>query len=755
MLKSLRRLVEEMEATSDFSTALSTLVKRVREALETESCAIFLLDFHREFYLLAASEGYADDYLQGLKIKADQGLIGLIGAHEKVLNLDDAPNHPQYFTVPESGEEIYQAFLGVPIMYDRRLLGVLMVEQQEARRYAEEEEAFLVTVASQLSSYFARQETTEIIAEQIQVGSEDDTVLLGIPSGSGVGIGQAVVVYPLANITAVPDKETSDIDAEIEDLKVALELTRDEIKELNERMSAKLPASERDLFIAYLRLLDSNSLEKEIIDDIKKGQWAQGALKNVIQLRTRQFESMDDAYLRECAADIRGLGQRVLAHLQRQEVEELTYPDNTILIGEELSAADLARVPQEKLMGIASGKGSSNSHVAILARALGIPAVNGVDNLPCAQLEDKELIIDGYYGHVYVTPTTALRQDFMILAEEERQLDESLQQLHDLPAETTDGYSVKLMVNTGLDADAGIALAAGSAGVGLFRSEIPFMARQTFPSEEEQRIIYKQMLAAFAPSPVLMRTLDVGGDKALPYFPINESNPFLGWRGIRISLDRPDIFLTQIRAMLLANVEYENLQILLPMISGLQELLEAKALIKQALDEVSEGKNINMKMPKIGVMIEVPSSVYQARLLAREADFLSVGSNDLTQYILAVDRNNAKVSGIYDAYHPAVLHALHQTVRSGHLEGKPVGICGELAGDPNVTLLLLAMGFDSLSTNASNLPRIKWVVRRFSMRKAREVLREVMKYSDPADIRTHLEATLERAGLGGLIRAGR
>jgi phosphotransferase system enzyme I (PtsP) len=207
--------------------------------------------------------------------------------------------------------------------------------------------------------------------------------------------------------------------------------------------------------------------------------------------------------------------------------------------------------------------------------------------------------------------------------------------------------------------------------------------------------------------------------------------------------------------MLLANVEYENLQILLPMISGLQELLEAKALIKQALDEVSEGKNINMKMPKIGVMIEVPSSVYQARLLAREADFLSVGSNDLTQYILAVDRNNAKVSGIYDAYHPAVLHALHQTVRSGHLEGKPVCICGEFAGDPNVTLLLLAMGFDSLSTNASNLPRIKWVVRRFSMRKAREVLREVMKYSDPADIRTHLEATLERAGLGGLIRAGR
>ena len=753
MLKSLRRLVEEVEASADFSTALSTLVKRVREGLETEACAVFLLDFRHEHYFLAASEGYADDYLQGMKIKADQGLVGLIGAQEKALNLQDAPQHPNYLSIAESGEDIYQAFLGVPIIYDRRVLGVLIIEQQEARPYAEDDEAFLATVAAQLAAYFARQETTEIIAEQIQVGAGDDTVLLGVPSGSGVGIGQAVVVYPLADITAVPEKNTTDIEAEIDDLKVALDLTRSEIKELNERMSSKLPASERDLFTAYLRLLDSNSLEKEIIDEIKQGQWAQGALKNVIQLRTRQFESMDDAYLRERAADIRGLGQRVLAHLQRQEVEELIYPDNTILIGEELSAADIARVPSEKLVGLASAKGSANSHVAILARALGIPAVTGVDNFPCARLENKELIIDGYYGHVYVSPTPALRQDFMILAEEERQLDESLQQLHDLPAETTDGHSIKLMVNTGLDADAGIALAAGSSGVGLFRSEIPFMARQTFPSEEEQRIIYKQMLAAFAPNPVSMRTLDVGGDKALPYFPIHETNPFLGWRGIRISLDRPDIFLTQIRAMLLANRQIGNLQILLPMISGVHELLEAKSLIRQAYEELKDDHDV--LMPKIGVMIEVPSSVYQARLLAKEADFLSIGSNDLTQYILAVDRNNAKVSGIYDAYHPAVLHALHQTVRAGRLEGKPVGICGELAGDPNVTLLLLAMGFESLSTNASNLPRIKWVVRRFSMHKAREVLREVMKYNDPADIRTHLEATLERAGLGGLIRAGR
>jgi phosphotransferase system enzyme I (PtsP) len=391
--------------------------------------------------------------------------------------------------------------------------------------------------------------------------------------------------------------------------------------------------------------------------------------------------------------------------------------------------------------------------VAILTRALKIPAVMGINNFPYISLEDKELIIDGYYGHVYVTPTPALRQDFFILAEEEKQLDESLQELRDLPAETPDGHRVQLLVNKGVDIDAGAALAAGSEGVGLFRTEIAFMTRERFPTEEEQRIIYQQALSAFAPAPVVMRTLDIGGDKVLPYFPIEEDNPFLGWRGIRISLDQPDLFQAQIRAMLRANCGIDNLKILLPMISNISELEKARRLIEQAYTEVNAEKMVTM--PKIGVMIEVPSAVYQTRGLARRADFLSVGTNDLTQYLLAVDRNNAQVANIYNAYHPAVFHALHQTVRAAHLEGKPVSICGELAGDPMATILLLAMGFNSLSTTASNLPRVKWVIRRFPFYQARKILKEVMQYENPEDIRRYLEYTLEQAGLGGLIRAGK
>ena len=753
MLKFLRRIVEEVENAPNFSEALSILVRLTKEALETEACSVYAVDFRSHEYVLMANVGFKNDNLQGFRIKAHQGLIGIIGDQEKPLNLDDACTHPNYIHIPGSGIDDFHAFLGVPIISNRRVLGVIIVQQQEKRKFAEDEEAFLVTLATQLAAILARAETYEIIAEQTKTGHADDTVLLGIPSAPGVGIGNAVVVYPPADLDAVPEKECEDIEAEVVSLQQALQRTRDTIKELGERLSSLLPKAEQELFTAYLRLLDSNSLEKDVVEIIRTRQWAQGALKKAIQNRVRQFENMDDAYLRERGADIKDLGQRILANLQAQEEQEITYPEQTILVGEALSAADLARVPENKLVGIALAKGSANSHVAILARALKIPAVTGVNNFPYATLDDKELIIDGYYGHVYVTPTPALRQEFFILAEEEKQLDESLQELRDLPAETPDGHRVNLLVNTGLDADAGAALASGSEGVGLFRTEIPFTVRQRFPTEEEQRIIYRQVLSAFAPAPVVVRTLDIGGDKPLPYFSIEEENPFLGWRGIRISLDQPDLFQAQVRAMLRANNGFDNLKILLPMISGVGEFEEAKMLIDYAYREVNEEEPI--AMPEVGVMIEVPSAVYQARGLARRADFLSVGSNDLTQYLLAVDRNNAQVAGIYNAYHPAVLHALQQTVRAAHLEGKPVSICGELAGDPIITILLVAMGFNSLSTTASNLPRIKWVIRRFPYHQMRKILKEVIKYEDPADTRTYLEETLERAGLGGLIRAGK
>jgi phosphotransferase system, enzyme I, PtsP len=309
-------------------------------------------------------------------------------------------------------------------------------------------------------------------------------------------------------------------------------------------------------------------------------------------------------------------------------------------------------------------------------------------------------------------------------------------------------------VNAGLGADISIALAAGAEGVGLYRTEIPFLLRDRFPSSEEQRIIYRQLLASFAPLPVIIRTLDVGGDKPLPYFPIQEDNPFLGWRGIRIMLDHPEIFLAQIRAMLRASEGLNNLRIMLPMITDVSEVDEALRLMHKAFVEVRD-EGYAIEMPQIGVMIEVPSAVYQARSLAKRVDFLSVGTNDLTQYLLAVDRNNARVANLYNALHPAVLRALIQVVEHGHQEGKHVSICGEMAADPLSVLLLLAIGFDSFSMNAPSIERVRFILRQVTKKKAAKLLHEVLNMESAAMIRCHMELALERAGLGNLIRTGR
>jgi len=321
----------------------------------------------------------------------------------------------------------------------------------------------------------------------------------------------------------------------------------------------------------------------------------------------------------------------------------------------------------------------------------------------------------------------------------------------DLPCITTDGHRINLFVNTGLMADVGISIQRGAEGVGLYRTEIPFMVRDRFPSELEQMEIYRQQLEAFYPSMVTMRTLDIGGDKSLPYFPIQEDNPFLGWRGIRVTLDHPEIFLVQIRAMLWASESLDNLRIMLPMVSSITEIEEASHLIHRAYLEVLE-EGAHVQMPEVGVMIEVPAAVYQCREFVQQCDFVSVGSNDLTQYLLAVDRNNRRVANLYHAFHPAVLRALQFVVSEVKAEGKAVSICGEMAGDPRAAILLMAMGYDTLSMSASALLRVKWVLRKIGLARAREILAQVWTMDNAHVIRSHMDLMMEKAGLGSFIR---
>ncbi len=759
MLKTLRRIVQEVTAAEALSEALTILVKKLADALHIQAVAIYLIDNQTAEYVLMAASGLNEKAVGHIRLSLDQGLIGLVGRREEPINLDDATTHEDFFRDDRVGEEKYKAFLGVPVIHHRRLYGVLTLQQEEERRFDESEEAFLVTVAAQLGGIIAHAEATGELMSLVHSGlghhESEEVAFGGIASVPGVGIGTAVVVYPPADIEAVPNRSIEDVDAEIKLFRDALVLTRDEILRLGKQLASTLPSAEATLFDVYLKILDKDGLGLEVEKAISTQKvWAQTALATVVKRYIAQFEQMDDPYLRERASDFRDLGRRVLANLQAKQTVEVVYPKRTILVGEELTAAALAEVPEGQLQGVVSVKGSNNSHVAILSRALGVPTVMGARGLNVDKLPRRALIVDGYFGQIYVSPSKRLLAEFKRLAKEEDELNESLEELRDKQARTQDGYRISLYVNTGLPMDAGLSLSVGGEGVGLYRSEVPFITRDRFPSEEEQRIIYRQTLKAFSPLKVTMRTLDIGGDKGLPYFPVDEENPFLGWRGIRITLDHPDVFLMQIRAMLKANAGLHNLYIMLPMISGVGEVDEALHLIDQAYQEVLEEFG-DLEKPEVGVMIEVPSAVYQAREIARRVDFLSVGSNDLTQYLLAVDRNNPRVSGLYDSLHPAVLRSLMQVVEGGHSEGVPVSICGEMASEPVAVILLLAMGFDGLSMNSSSLPRVKWVVRQFSMAQARKILGEVLMMDNPTLIRFHLEKALDMAGLGGLIRAGK
>lgn len=755
MLDQLRSIVQAVNSARDLKSALELIVSRVSTALGTQVCSVYLFDADMGAHVLMASEGLKAESVGRVSLQTGEGLVGLVAKHAEPINLSDASKHPSFFYLQDTGEEEFNSFLGVPIIHHRAVLGVLVVQQRERRRFDEGEEAFLITLSAQLSAVIALAEATGAIEGLSPSGQKTaDTVFPGVSGSSGVAMGKAVVVFPHADLNQIPQRPAKDIEHEVSFFKTCLEAVRKDINELYDKLAGQIPEEERQLFNVYARMLDDNALGNEVVARIREGIWAQGALAYVANEHVRSFEAMSDAYLRERAVDIKDLCSRVLFYLQAREPVEIEYQDDTILVSEELTPSMLAEAPKEKLKGLISVKGSGNSHVAILARTMGIPTVMGAVNLPYSQLEGRSLVVDGYRGEVITSPSAELRARYQEVLKEQDRLVAGLEVIKDEPCETTDGHRVKLWVNTGLMSDVMQSLDLGAEGIGLFRTEVPFLLSERFPSEQEQYQIYREQLQAFAPKLVTMRTLDVGGDKALSYFPIEEANPFLGWRGIRVTLDHPEIFMAQIRAMLRASEGLNNLQIMLPMISNVSEVEKAQELIKKAHRELTQ-EGVKVDYPAVGVMIELPAAVYQTAELARRVDFVSVGSNDLTQYLLAVDRNNPRVANLYSAFHPAVISALKQVVSLAKQEGKPVSICGEMAGDPGAALLLIAMGFDVLSMNASTLLKVKSVVRSVSMEVAKDLLEQVSELDDAQTIRSAIDMVLYNAGVDRLLRTSR
>ena len=755
MLSSLRTIVQEVNSARSLPEVLAIIVKEVRGAMNAGVCSVYLFDDADQRYVLMATEGLRQESIGKVRLAMREGLVGLVAVKEEPLNLQDADQHPNFSYFEETGEAPFHSFLGVPIIHHRKVLGVLVLQQETRRRFASEEEAFVVTVCAQLSGAIAHAEATGALRQLASAGrgKSKEAIFTGIPSSPGVGIGRAVLVTNKADLKTVPQRHAEDPKAEIQRFRDAVKAAKRDMRNLGAGLADKLSAEEFALFDVYIRLLDDRVLLNEVIAAIKLGQVAASAWSTVILKHVRTFQKMEDTYLRERAADVNDLGKRVLGYLQAKDREKAPLPRRIVLVGEDLSATALADIPVNRLVGIISLKGSSNSHMAIVGRALGIPTVMGAVSLPWIELDGQELIVDGSTGDIVSRATRTVRRHYLQRQREEKLFTKDLEKLRDLPCHTSDGKRFSLWVNTGLRQDTARSLRSGAEAVGLFRTEIPFLMRSSFPTEDEQITIYRQQLADFSPRPVTMRTLDIGGDKDLPYFPIEEENPFLGWRGIRISLDHPEIFLVQIRAMLRASEGIGNLRIMLPMISNIPELDRALQLIERVYEELTVEEGFILKRPLIGAMIEVPAAVYQVKEIGRRVDFLSVGTNDLTQYLLAVDRNNPRVAELYNSLHPSVLRALKQIQEQAAGVDCQLSICGEMAGDPLSAVVLLGLGYETFSMSASSLLRVKSMLLNVTRKDAQLLAKKALKMSSSKQIIEFLAESLEHAEVSKLLRA--
>jgi phosphotransferase system enzyme I (PtsP) len=755
MLSQLRRIVQDVAQEPVLNNALAGLVSNVKNALKTECCSVYLADYDQQHFMLMATDGLNPEAVGQISIGFSEGLIGWVGQREEPINLAQAHLHPRFKVTPEVSEDRFSAFLGCPIIHHRKVLGVLTIQQGESRVFSEDEESFLVTLGVQLASVLVNAEMRQA-ASQNSKQQKSTGQLLGLPGAPGIAIGEGFVLEPSSDFDAISLKKVDDPEKELSRFYKAVKITKAEFNRLAERMAGHLPPDALAIFDVYHQLLDAASLGNEIEKQIHEGWCAKSALKRVVEKFARQFDDMDDPYLRERGTDIRDLGQRVLNHLLDTEQRHHKLPEKVVLVADNVTATMLAEIPRAQLVAIVSLKGSVNSHAAIMARALGIPAVMGLDELPLFHWQSQRLIVDGYRGQILVGPAEAIVAEYQALISEDAQLSARYQSEMHLNAQSACGAPFSLMINAGLAIELESAQPSYTDGIGLYRTEFPFIMRNRFPTEAEQIELYKKVLASHPTKAVVMRTLDVGGDKALPYFSIVEENPFLGWRGIRLTLDHPEIFLVQIRAMLKANIGQGNLHILLPMISDLAEVDESLRLIKQATFELTDelaGTEVQLPKAKVGVMIEVPSIMYQLPELARKIDFCSVGTNDLTQYLLAVDRNNPRVAGLYDAMHPAVLRALHQMSLQAQGLQLPMSICGELAGEPAGVLILAAMGYDKFSMNSSNLAKIKWLLRRVNMSELQLLLPEILACQSPKQVRLQVQRFLDQKQLLNQLRA--
>ena len=743
----LRRLREVMAEPVSAQERLNKIVVLIAANMVAEVCSIYVLrvDGTLELY---ATEGLKPEAVHVTVLRQDEGLVGLVASEAKSLNLSDAQHHPAFSFRPETGEEIYHSFLGVPILRAGNMLGVLVVQNRAARSYSEDEEEALQTTAMVLAETIASGELSALAKPGLEPAAHRPLQLEGLSMSDGIGLGHVVLHEPRVIVTKLiaddPQKELQRIDAALNTLRADLDV-------MLERRDVADAGEHREVLEAYRMFANDRGWTHKMHEAVQTGLTAEAAVERVQSDNRARMLRQTDPYLRERLHDLDDLANRLMRQLVGRDhaPSREQLPDNAIIVARAMGPAALLDYDRKKLRGLVLEEGGPTSHVAIVARALGIAAVGHIDNATGIVDPGDAIIVDGAMGHVYVRPTPDVEKNYADRVKLRARRQQQYAELRSKPSVTKDGEKITLLVNAGLLVDLPHIAETGAAGIGLFRTELQFMVAAELPRGAEQLRLYRQVLDAAEDRPVTFRTLDIGGDKVLPYmrFEEEEENPALGWRAIRLGLDRPGLLRTQIRALLDAAAERE-LRIMFPMVTTVDEFDQAKALVEKELTHLRRHKHALPERVHIGVMVEVPALLYQLDELLKRVDFLSVGSNDLMQFMFAADRSNTRISNRFDPISPPLLRALKEIVDSANAAKKPVTLCGELASQPIGALALMAIGYRSLSLSASAVGPVKAMLLDLDIKKAAATIQPLLDSAGSKDsVRQKLESFATAEGL--------
>jgi phosphotransferase system enzyme I (PtsP) len=735
----LRRLRDVMAGGGSAQERLNKIVTIIAAEMVAEVCSTYLMRAG-EVLELFATRGLKPEAVHKTRLRVGEGLVGDIAAHARPLVLPEAQSHPNFAYRPETGEEIYHSWMGVPILRGGRVLGVLVVQNRTPRHYTEEEVETLETIATVLAELAASGEL--VGPDEMQQSTEGIGLLPvrleGVVLNAGLAMGHAVLHEPRILLKQMV----------AEDPRKEMERFREAAATMQSALDDMLAASDladggehRDILESYRMFAEDRGWLGRIAETIKTGLTAEAAVQKVKDDTRARMDQVVDPYLRERLIDLEDVANRLIKHLMGDGSPAAAdaLPEEVILVARDMGPAELLDYDRRRLRGLVLEEGSATSHVAIVARALDIPVLGRVGSLLRRVEPMDPLVIDGNNGQVFVRPGDDIRQTFaesMRVSASRRAMFEATREL---PAVTRDGVTISLNVNAGLLIDMPHLAASGADGVGLFRTEIPFMVRADFPDVATQTEIYRRVLEIAGDKPVVFRTLDVGGDKVLPYWRgDDEENPAMGWRAIRIGLDRPVMLRQQLRALVRAAAD-RPLHIMFPMISQVIEFEAARRVLEIELDRARRSREPLPAEIRVGAMFEVPALAWQLEDLLARIDFLSVGSNDLRQFLFATDRGNPRIADRYDTLSPAMLGLLDRLVQGSVAAGVPISLCGEMAGHSLDAMALIGLGFRSLSMAPSAVGPIKTMIRSLDLGQAAAYLRSVL-HLPVASLRSPLRA---------------